>query len=274
MSEHDLEPLSPELRAFIDAELARPAPAFEASERAFAKIADAVRLLPPPGGGGGDGPSGGGAPSGAQGPAPTQAISARPSLLGRALLASPLGTAAGIFAVGVMSGVLATTTLRAPPTTLHLAASAPHASAPPPSASPPLPSVGSQRAPEATPRASDGAAAHVATPPPAPPPANGRAQTRTSEAESSRDASLAAERTLIETAKTAVGRRDGSAALAALDRHAAAHPRGQLAEEREALAVQALAVAGRLPEARARARRFEATYPTSILRFAVDEAVR
>jgi hypothetical protein len=84
-----------------------------------------------------------------------------------------------------------------------------------------------------------------------------------------RDGSLAAERAVLEIARNAVGRGEGAVALRALERHAAEFPRGRLAEEREALAVQALELAGRRSEARARAEQFRSRFPKSLLRAAI-----
>jgi hypothetical protein len=89
----------------------------------------------------------------------------------------------------------------------------------------------------------------------------------------SRDLDLAAERTLLETARTALGRSDPAAALASLERHAQRHPSGQLREERDALAVQTLAALGRTEEARSRADRFRRAYPGSLFLPVVDATV-
>jgi outer membrane protein assembly factor BamD (BamD/ComL family) len=84
---------------------------------------------------------------------------------------------------------------------------------------------------------------------------------------------LAGERALLDTAKTALGRRDYATALETLDRHAQKYPRAQLAEEREALAVQALVGLGRAADARARAERFKKAFPNSMLTPVVDAAL-
>jgi hypothetical protein len=89
-----------------------------------------------------------------------------------------------------------------------------------------------------------------------------------------RDRELAAERALIETARTAAQRGAGQATLEALAAHAERFPRGRLAEERESLWVEALVEAGRYPEARQRAARFHARFPSSLLGAAVDAALR
>jgi hypothetical protein len=88
-----------------------------------------------------------------------------------------------------------------------------------------------------------------------------------------REESLAAERSLLDIARTALGRGDGANALEAADRHTRDFPHGQLTEEREAIAIQALVKLGRTAEARARADRFRARYPHSVLLVVVDAAV-
>ncbi|HUB06031.1 MAG TPA: hypothetical protein VMB50_03475 [Myxococcales bacterium] len=87
------------------------------------------------------------------------------------------------------------------------------------------------------------------------------------------DASLADERRLIEQARSALANADAAGALEALERHARLHPDGQLAEEREALRVSALASAGRRDEAEAAAKAFEARFPGSLLQPIVREAL-
>src|SRR5262249_53828967 len=68
----------------------------------------------------------------------------------------------------------------------------------------------------------------------------------------SRDASLKRERMMIEAARSALARRDPSAALMQIEEHAQRFPKGQFAESRDALRIQALVLAGRMDEARAR----------------------
>jgi hypothetical protein len=89
-----------------------------------------------------------------------------------------------------------------------------------------------------------------------------------------KDPSLARERTLLDMGRTALSRGDTSAALSALDTHAKEFPKSQLAQEREVLAIQALASAGRMPEARNRAALFRTAYPKSPLISIVDEATQ
>lgn len=88
-----------------------------------------------------------------------------------------------------------------------------------------------------------------------------------------RDRGLASENALVSRAQAALARGRVGEALAAIAEHQRSYPRGQFVEEREALAVQALVRAGNLDAARARAERFRARYPRSMLRRAVDSAV-
>jgi hypothetical protein len=90
-------------------------------------------------------------------------------------------------------------------------------------------------------------------------------------AKSGRDNALRAERTIIDVAQTAVARSDSESALATLAKHQREFPHGQLAEEREWLAIQALNLAGRRDEARARAAAFRRTFPQSLMLPALDQ---
>ncbi len=84
---------------------------------------------------------------------------------------------------------------------------------------------------------------------------------------------LAEERRILDRAQLALTRGDPSAAIAAGEEHGARFPAGQLEDEREALLVQALALAHRDDEARARAGAFLARHPNSVLRRVVERAV-
>jgi hypothetical protein len=81
---------------------------------------------------------------------------------------------------------------------------------------------------------------------------------------------LASEELLLETARTALERRDPTHALEALERHAQRFPRGQLREERESLRIGALVAAGRTSEARARTVEFHRAFPESLQGVALD----
>ena len=84
---------------------------------------------------------------------------------------------------------------------------------------------------------------------------------------------LAAERALLDIARSGLARGDATEALAAVDRHAREYPNGVLVEEREALAVKALVALGRRDEAHGRAARFEERFPSSLMLRAVKRAV-
>jgi hypothetical protein len=88
------------------------------------------------------------------------------------------------------------------------------------------------------------------------------------------DADLGRERALIETARTALLRRDPQAARIALERHQVVFRRGRLREERQALMVQALALGGQPARARALAAEFRRRYPRSLLLPLVEGSVR
>ncbi len=81
---------------------------------------------------------------------------------------------------------------------------------------------------------------------------------------SAHDDDLQNERVLVEMARSALARGQPAQALDAANRHAAKFPGGQLAEERESIAIHALAAAGRKVEARLRGEAFKKRYPKSI----------
>ncbi len=89
----------------------------------------------------------------------------------------------------------------------------------------------------------------------------------------SASSSLSAERALLDNARTALAHGDSARAVALTDEHARQFARPSLAEEREAIAVQALVLQGRYVDARARAARFRAAYPNSLFLPAVDSSV-
>lgn len=92
-------------------------------------------------------------------------------------------------------------------------------------------------------------------------------------AEPARDGDLAAETRLVDTARAALAHGDFAAALAAATTHERRFPAGRLAEEREAILIQALAGARRGDDARARADAFRARYPSSFFLPLVERAV-
>jgi outer membrane protein assembly factor BamD (BamD/ComL family) len=70
---------------------------------------------------------------------------------------------------------------------------------------------------------------------------------------------------LLRRARGALARNDADHALAAVERHRRLWPKGELVQEREVLAIQALSLAGATSRARARADRFLEHYPASTL---------
>jgi hypothetical protein len=110
-------------------------------------------------------------------------------------------------------------------------------------------------------------------PPPeakAPPPTLDRKETRKTPAPT--DASLAQERSLLETARSALVRGDASKALESLNEHQRRFEEGRLVEERESLAIQALLRLGQTAAARTRATTFHQRWPDSLFDPVVDAA--
>jgi hypothetical protein len=83
---------------------------------------------------------------------------------------------------------------------------------------------------------------------------------------------LSAQRQVLETARQALVRRDAETALTSLREAHARWPTSVLAEEREALEIQALLASGQREEAEAALRRFEQRYPDGILVPALRQA--
>jgi hypothetical protein len=89
-----------------------------------------------------------------------------------------------------------------------------------------------------------------------------------------RASTLPEERAILDRARAHLLSGEPTAALTALDEHARLFRHGLLAEERDALRVEALVAARRFDPARAAAARFHAAYPGSMLAPAVDDAAR
>lgn len=83
---------------------------------------------------------------------------------------------------------------------------------------------------------------------------------------------VSAERLLLDAARTAFASGDYARSLDRLGQHEARFPSGVLSEEREALAIRALAASGDEAAATKRARLFVTKYPESIMRPAVEAA--
>src|SRR5262249_25673227 len=84
---------------------------------------------------------------------------------------------------------------------------------------------------------------------------------------------LAAERALLDKARSEVGAGDATAAMQYVSEHARRFPAGRLREEREALAINALVSLGRFDEARDRAELFRQSYPQSFLWPSIEAAL-
>jgi hypothetical protein len=84
---------------------------------------------------------------------------------------------------------------------------------------------------------------------------------------------LAAESALLDVARRGLAAGEPDRALDAVGRHASQFPHGLLAEEREALAIKALVLAGRADEARTRAAAFREHFPGSMFLRSIDASL-
>lgn len=84
---------------------------------------------------------------------------------------------------------------------------------------------------------------------------------------------LKQEQLLLDTARTALISQRATEALEALERHRRAFPTGTLAEQREALTVQALAASGDVAGAKIKAAAFLQRYPQSVYGPMVEAAI-
>lgn len=277
-------PLDPDLDALLGAERARPEP--DAAHRAAFVDAILARVATHGGGGGDGGETADGAASGGT----------RGALVGAGAHVARAGAGAGgvltgagarlaaMFVVGALAGAATTAAV------LRGAEPAPTASAPPPAARSDdglaEPGVAVDDAPAR--RGAEPAAPGSASPPAADPPgAAGSAAPATARAPATHapaaatprtgvasDEAESRERAWIERARAARARGDLAAVLDAADAHRRDFPRGELAEERELLAIQALVRLGRRTEAVERAARFRKAWPESVHLAAVDGALR
>jgi hypothetical protein len=89
----------------------------------------------------------------------------------------------------------------------------------------------------------------------------------------SRASQLSEERAILDEARAAMSEGNAQGSLDRLDRHRRLFPKALLAEERDALQVQALVKAARYDEARARANTFRKRVPGSLFLPMVDAAI-
>jgi hypothetical protein len=241
--------LSESLRKLVEAEKACPDPSAAAQERVFARLSASLAVPFDPG-------------TGPSVPAPPGAASTQ---LGR-VLAHISRRGFATFLVGAAVGAtvygtaehLSSRRSAAP----SAAPSAPRVSEPPVTAPiPELPPSQPSAVPTApTPRADE--------------PGTAASANRATRPGDGRDHGLATERKLVEMARTALTRGEINSAFATLDRHVRLFPRGQLAEERDSLYVQALVTRGDALHARERAGHFHQQYPHSLFAPVVDQALR
>jgi TolA-binding protein len=227
------EPISNELRELLDAEREIDAPTPAERERMYARIAPLILPL----GGAPDAPAGDlGATAGAGG-----------GIGAKLVLVSLISAAVG--AGGGAAGHAYYASKR--PASI--------ASAPVAIAAPPV-SIASEVAPPVEPS-------------PVVPSALPAPSASTKLEEPARSASsLRSERLLLETASAALMKGDNSSAIAALRQHAQRFPKGELAQEREVLLVQALAASGDDAAAQRRAKEFKKKFPGSLQQNSVDKA--
>lgn len=244
---NDLEPLDPKLHELLSRERDAYTEDVMARDAVLRRIQAAVVLAPL-------------AAGGAASAAVTTATAGAEAAGAKAGVAASLGwKSAGLVAVVAFGGGVAVGEVhrsisdREPPSAVS---SVPVAQMPP--APPPVPTIRPGDLPSAELSAAPAVISSTAAPAPTARPAPGDPNE---------------ERALVDTARTALARGRSGDALSATEEHARRFPRAQLAEEREALAVQALALAGDRAGALARAARFRRAYPNSIFRSAVDRAV-
>ena len=243
------DPQQESLREFLDAEKSRPDPSPEVQRRTMSRLAATLGL------GAGLGP----APSTPADPGPSSATHGHARVLTRGLhhawATFFVGAAVGATVYGTVTRLRQEPSPPNPPPGLPAVAPAP----PEPAAVPPVP--------DAPP------AVEAALRPIALAPNNGRGSGEPALGRS-KDEGLAAERNLIEMARTALARGRIDGALATLSRHARRFAKGQLAEERDSLYVQALVAKGDFAQARERATRFRRQHPSSLFQPVVDQALQ
>jgi hypothetical protein len=244
------EPLDPDVLGVLRRAKAVDPINAAARARVLAGVDARIAALPS-GGGGGDR---GGSEDGSKFGQPNRPAGSPSNPIGKLLAARPLASIALALAVGGAAGAL----LRGAPEArvVYVDRAVPVVVASPASAAATAPAAPASPALDADALPSASASA------------------RATAAPLDAGAALAAESALLDVARTALARGEPDHALAAVGRHAAQFPHGVLAEEREALAVKALAQEGRGADARARADRFRARYPESLFSTAIDSSLQ
>jgi len=234
MRPDELEPMSPAMKALLEAE--RPLDVVPAATRAklFAKVSASMA---------------GAAAAGAVGSA---------ALGGKAVASgAAAGTTTAVTTKVIIAAAVAFSVGGGVGAGVHAVV------APPKQVVQPAPIVIRMEAPVPPPPAPEVVVDEPAPPPPAPVKAAPKKQ---------QPDNLGAERSYIEQARAALSRHEAGAALSALALHEREYPAGQLAEERVALQVIALSESGESAKAKELAAKFRAKYPGSLLMPAVDAA--
>ena len=274
----DLTPLPAKVRELLEKERQRGGPPPESRARMYGRLAAALGFGLGLGGPSDPGGSAGSSPTGAPPPLPDPAPaipSVGTSAVGAAATAGGLPhvvaaflkpAVAVAFAVGAIAGAGTTYVMHRSPVAsgVETRGAGERGGAGEPSAGSSLKLIPIQVRVPAEPSASQ---PHAATPASRP-----RRPAIKLDPGALRD-SLAAERALVERARTAMARSRAADALAALRQHRKKFPAGQLAEEREALTVIVLASLGENDQASEIAARFRKKYPQSLLMPAVNAAL-
>lgn len=247
MSRPDLPPLPADLGRLLDIERTLEPTDGALRDAVWRRVERAIVI--PPTGGGGDVAGGGGAAGSGIGSAVATGAAATRTL-------AIVGATA--FAAGGLAGGLVTSQWMTPaPLVVEVDAPAPILATAMAAPSPTVHSIQPSELPATSASSSRPAEASAIDTSAAPAPST----------------ALDREREILDVAKSALRRRLADVALDALDRHNAQFPAGQLREEREALRVQALVLAGRRDEASAKAAEFKAAYEDSLLLPSVEQSV-
>jgi hypothetical protein len=234
-----LEPLPPDVAAFVAAEKARAPDSPERTERVLSRVLRSLSLPPTTVGSRADG-------AGISRHGVESVSSAVRAKLGGALAAAFLtGASAG---AAVYHGIVQKNRAEAPRLETPVLDVA--------SAMPPASSLAVPTAAVGTVSPAEGVVSLAAPP---------SASTGTLAKRAVRDEKLAQERNLIETARNASARRTPIEAIELLREHEKRFPNGQLSEDRDALLIELLASTGETEEARKRAAAFRARFPHSML---------
>lgn len=253
MTPDDLEPLSPDLKALLDAE--KPISAAPAGAKARLMSRLSTELFDAPGGDGGGSSQGGSGGSSPAAPSGGVGASAGASgLVAKAMVTKlVVGASVASLAVGGAIGAGVHSVVATPKPVEQQAAPVVVKEPEKPVESPPPPTV----VVEAPVEKVEPKPTLVAPPMP----------------KLSADEQLALEKSYVEQARAAMARQDTTAALEALTQHEKRFPKGQLTEERMALQVLALVRAGRSIEANNVANEFRRRFPNGLMRSVVDGAL-